>query len=159
MYIQTARYILKSYVGLLTKNKPLTDSVSYLSSFPTLDDVKFYGKSAWTVEDLRTVLLKSIQYVLGVITSRLSNKQPGETEMDIINYKVGLRLQQLAQLHGVYYTVNAFIEAINREHTPEIKPIITDLCKLFAISQIQRLSEPIIEGGFICPIKFNLLND
>lgn len=29
--------------------------------------------------------------------------------MDIFNYKVGMRLQQLAQLHGVYYTVNAFI--------------------------------------------------
>jgi hypothetical protein len=31
MYIQTARYILKSYIGHLTKNKPLTDSVKYLA--------------------------------------------------------------------------------------------------------------------------------
>jgi hypothetical protein len=105
------------------------------------------------------VLLKAIQHVLGVITARLSAKQPGETDMDIFNYKVGLRLQQLAQLHGVYYTVNAFIEANERELTPEIKPVIEDLCKLFAIGQIQRLSEPIIEGGFICPIKYQLLAD
>ena len=33
--------------------------------------------------------------------------------MDIFNYKLGSRLQQLAQLHGVYYTVDAFIEAID----------------------------------------------
>ncbi len=79
--------------------------------------------------------------------------------MDIINYKVGTRLQQLAQLHGVYYTVDAFVEAINKELTPQIKPILTDLCKLFAIGQIHRLSEPIIEGGFICPIKYSLLSE
>lgn len=30
---------------------------------------------------------------------------------------------------------------------------------MFAIGQIQRLSEPILEGGFICPVKYNLLND
>lgn len=159
MYIQTARYIIKSYVGLLTKKKPLTDSVKYLETFPTLADTKFYGKAPWTVEDLRTVLLKAVQHVLGVITTRLANKQPGETEMDIINYKVGTRLQQLAQLHGVYYTVNAFIEANDRELTPEIKPLLNDLCKLFSIGQIQRLSEPILEGGFICPNKWRLLND
>jgi hypothetical protein len=159
MYIQTARYILKSYIGLLTKNKPLTDSVKYLTLFPSLSETKFFGKSAWTIEDLRTVFLKAIQHILGVITTRLANKQPGETEMDIINYKVGTRLQQLAQLHGVYYTVNAFIEANEKELTPEIKPAINDLCKLFAIGQLHRLSEPILEGGFICPVKYRLLND
>jgi hypothetical protein len=38
--------------------------------------------------------------------------------MDIFNYKLGMRLQQLAQLHGVYYTANAFIEANKLELTP-----------------------------------------
>ena len=47
-----------------------------------------------------------------MISLRMMNKENGETEMDIINYKVGSRLQQLAQLHGSYYTVDAFIEAI-----------------------------------------------
>lgn len=77
--------------------------------------------------------------------------------MDIFNYKIGMRLQQLAQLHGVYYTVDAFVDAINNEHTPELKPLLVDLCKLFAINQIHRLSEPIIEGGFVCPVKYLLL--
>jgi|LakMenE18May11ns_1017448.scaffolds.fasta_scaffold7929821_1 hypothetical protein len=77
--------------------------------------------------------------------------------MDVFNYKIGNRLQQLAQLHGVYYTVNAFIEAIEASNVPNIKPVITDLCKLFAISQIHRLCEPIIEAAIICPIKFALL--
>lgn len=79
--------------------------------------------------------------------------------MDVFNYKIGNRLQQLAQLHGVFYTVNAFIEAIETSTVPNIKPVITDLCKLFTISQIHRLSEPIVEAGFICPTKFNLLSE
>jgi acyl-CoA oxidase len=159
MYIQTARYIIKSYIGFITKGKPLTDSVKYLEKFNALGDVKFFGKKPWEVEDLRTVLLKAIQHILGVITTRLSQKQEGETQMDIFNYKIGNRLQQLAQLHGVYYTVDAFIEAINREQTPDIKPILADLCKLFSINQIQRLSEAVLEGGFICPVKWTLFND
>ena len=79
--------------------------------------------------------------------------------MDIINYKVGSRLQQLAQLHGSYYTVDAFIEAIENQHIADLKPIITDLCELFCIGQIERLSEPILQAGFICPIKFASLSD
>ena len=35
---------------------------------------------------------------------------------------------------------------------------MTELCKLFAISQLQRLSEPVIEGGFICPQKWSMLS-
>jgi hypothetical protein len=79
MYIQTARYILKSYIGFLTKGKPLTESVKYLEQFNSLGDVKFFGKAPWSSEDLRTVLLKGIQHVLGVITARLNSKQAGET--------------------------------------------------------------------------------
>jgi hypothetical protein len=43
----------------------------------------------------------------------MANKHPGETDADIINYKVGLRLQQLAQLHGVYYVFDTFRKAID----------------------------------------------
>ena len=32
------------------------------------------------------------------------------------------------------------------------------LCKLFVITQIQRLSQSIIEGSFICPQKWSLLS-
>ena len=35
---------------------------------------------------------------------------------------------------------------------------MTEVCKLFTVSQIQRLAEPIIEAGFICPVKWSLLS-
>jgi len=41
--------------------------------------------------------------------SRIQCKAEGETMMEIMNYKLGNRLQQLAQLHAVFFTVNAFI--------------------------------------------------
>lgn len=79
MYIQTARYILKSYLGFITKGKKLSDSVKYIEKFQAVQDVKFFGKTSWTAYDLRTVLLKGIKYVLGTIASRLMNKEKRET--------------------------------------------------------------------------------
>jgi len=59
----------------------------------------------------------------------------------------------LAQLHGIHFVVDELIKAIS-EADPSIKPIVTDLCKLFAIGQFHRLAEPLIEGGFVCPVKW-----
>ena len=50
MYLQAARYVLKSYLGYLTKGKPLTDSVKYIARFQDLADVQFAGKKPWTIE-------------------------------------------------------------------------------------------------------------
>ena len=33
MYLQTARYVLKNYLGYVTKGKPLADSVKYIARF------------------------------------------------------------------------------------------------------------------------------
>jgi hypothetical protein len=109
------------------------------------------------VKELRLTLLKGLQFVLGIVMSRLQSKSEGESTIDIMNHKIGIRLQQLAQLHAVIFTANAFIGDIERETNPGIKPILDDLCKLFIIGQIQRLSSPIIEAGFICSTKFALL--
>ncbi len=91
--------------------------------------------------------------------SRLQSKSKEESTIDVMNHKLGNRLQQLAQLHAVIFTVNAFVGDIDAETHPSTKPILNDLCKLFMIGQIQRLSSPIIEAAFICPTKFALLEE
>lgn len=124
-----------------------------------MTETQFAGPKPWTLEEFRDLLVKAIAHIMGLIGARIANKEPGETEMDIINYKMGIRLQQLAQLHGVHFMVHEFLEAINREKDQSIKPLLVELCKLFAVGQIQRLAEPIIEGGFICPRKWAMLNN
>ena len=109
MYLQTARYVLKGYLGHITKGKPLADSIKYINRFQELSEVQFAGKKPWTLEEFRDVLIRSINYIVGLIGTRIASKEPGETEADIINYKVGIRLQQLAQLHGVHFMVHEFI--------------------------------------------------
>lgn len=158
MYLQTARYVLKNYLGHVTKGKPLTDSVKYIARIAELAETQFAGKTSWTLQELRDVLIKAIGHVVGIIGARISAKEEGETEMDIINYKVGIRLQQLAQLHGVHFMVHEFIEAIGREQSADIRTLTAEVCRLFAISQIQRLAEPIVEGGFVCPFKWAMLS-
>jgi hypothetical protein len=76
MYLQTAKYILKSY-GHLLKGSPLSDSVQYLAKFSEAANIKFNGEKQWTTHELRTLLLKSIHHVLTVVTRRFANKQPG----------------------------------------------------------------------------------
>jgi len=159
MYLQAARYVLKGYLGHLTKGKSLADSVKYITRIQELSDTQFTGKKPWTVEELRDLLIRALGHVVGLIGARIASKQPGETEMDIINGKVGIRLQQLAQLHGVHFMAHEFIVAINEEKNQDLKPLLTDLCKLFTIGQIQRLAEPIIEGGFVCPERWGMLNE
>jgi hypothetical protein len=53
--------------------------------------------------------------------------------------------------------MNEFAEAIEREKNGQVKELATELCKLFTIVQAQRLAEPIIEGGFVCPQKWATL--
>ena len=43
MYLQTAMYVIKSYLGWITKGKPLNDSVKYLSCFDEIRQMKFEG--------------------------------------------------------------------------------------------------------------------
>lgn len=76
MYLQSAKYVLKSYINLL-KGKPLSDSVLYLAKFSQEANTRFDGDKPWTVHETRTLLIKSIDYLLTVITQRLANKQPG----------------------------------------------------------------------------------
>jgi hypothetical protein len=106
MYLQTARYVLKGYLGYITKGKPLTESISYIARLQDLSETKFVGKNPWSVEELRDLLVKAVGHIVGIIGARIGSKRPGETETDIINHRVGIRLQQLAQLHGLHFMVN-----------------------------------------------------
>jgi len=147
---------MKNYLALLN-GKPVAESVKYVSELDGVSDLQLSGKHDWTLKELRLTLLRGLQFVLGVVMSRLQSKGNEESTIDIMNHKLGNRLQQLAQLHAVIFTVNAFIGDIEAETHPSTKPILSDLCKLFTIGQIQRLSSSIIEAGFICPTKFALL--
>ena len=103
------------------------------------------------------MFVKALNHIIQEIGGRIASKKPDEKDSDIINYAVGIQLQSLAHLHGVFFLLNEFVESIKREKKQEIKPLMTEVCKLFAITQIQRLAEPIIEAGFICPMKWSLL--
>ena len=157
MYIQAARYVLKSYAGYKLKGKKLTDSVGYIAELEKLEGVVVSGERPWEMGDMRVVLLRAIEYVIREVTGRIAGKKEGETEIELLNYQLGGRLQQLAQLHGSFYTLNAFIEAIKAEKNPHILPVITDLCLLFGMGQIQKLGQPIVESGVVSPQAMNAL--
>jgi len=79
MYLQTAKYILKGYVGFITKGKSLAESVNYIGRFGELEEKRFVGKEAWTLEELRDLLVKTLKHLLTVIAGRIANKKEGES--------------------------------------------------------------------------------
>jgi hypothetical protein len=159
MYLQAARYVLKSYLGHLTKGNSLTPSVAYLARLSILADTHFAGSSPWTLTELRDVTERALGHLIGLAGDRIGQRRPGESEKDVINYAMGIRLQQLAQLHGVHLVLEQFLAAIDRESCPRVKELGADLYRLFAIGQLQRLAEPIIEGSFVCPRKWAQLGN
>lgn len=50
MYLQTARYVLKNYLGFMTKGKALADSVKYIARLQEFNEKQFAGKTSWTLE-------------------------------------------------------------------------------------------------------------
>ena len=67
-------------------------------------------------------------------------------------------MQQLAQLHGLYFIISELTSAVNSLEKQPIQSLMIQLFKLFSITHLQRLGEPIIESGFICPVKWVLLD-
>ena len=43
MYLQTAQYVLKSFLGFKFKGKKLTESVGYIASFDELKGIQLAG--------------------------------------------------------------------------------------------------------------------
>ena len=76
MYLQSARYALKSYLGYVTKGKKLTDSVKYISRFEEVADLQLSGKKSWTIEELRDVLVKTLRNLIQEIGGVIAGKAP-----------------------------------------------------------------------------------
>jgi hypothetical protein len=88
-------------------------------------------------------LVKTLNYLVGLIGSRIASKGENETQADIVNHKMGIRMQQLAQIHGLHFTFDQFILAIEKA-SQDMVPVLIDLAKLFMIPQLHRLAHPII---------------
>lgn len=121
MYLQTAQYVLKSFLGFKFKGKKLTESVRYIASFDEFKGIKLAGNQPWTTVELRIVLIKSLSHILQIVGGKIARKKAEESEKDVINHQAGIRLQQLAQLHGVLFVLDQFTSAIDRENNSEIR--------------------------------------
>ena len=58
------------------------------------------------MNEFKDVFVKTLKNLITEIGSRMSEKNPGESESTIINYKMGIKFQKLAQLHGVHYCIH-----------------------------------------------------
>lgn len=151
MYLQVARFLLKCYKNHVMKQQSLGETVKYLESYDyflskkcTVDD-----PSKWSTDDLRVVLAQGVCYVMSVVNEKFLTKEEGVSDEELWNMHGGVRLQELAIMHSVYFTYNCFHEAIILERSEEVREVVLQVCKLYGVNQILTHSGPIIEGGFL----------
>lgn len=110
MYLQVARFLLKCYKNHVMKQQSLGETVKYLESYDyflskkcTVDD-----PSKWSTDDLRVVLAQGVCYVMSVVNEKFLTKEEGVSDEELWNMHGGVRLQELAIMHSVYFTYNCF---------------------------------------------------
>lgn len=95
------------------------DSVKYIDSYDFLMgrkcEVDPSDFSKWNLEDIRILLAQSVCHLISVITSKIMGKEEGQSDLDVLNYGTGIRLQQLSIAHVAYFTYNCFREAVQLE--------------------------------------------
>lgn len=151
LYLQVARYLMKSYKGFMVKKQTLDKSVKYIESFEYLMGKKceVADVNQWNLEDIRILIGQSVCYLLSVAAEKIIAKEEGVSEKDVINKMAGLNLRDIGYMHAGYYTFDSFKQAIAKEKNEQVKEITTNLCMLFGLNFVLRNINPAAQAGFI----------
>lgn len=81
--------------------------MKYIESLETLMETKIKTQTAedWTLSDIKTLLAQS---ALSLIQSSTERLMSDESQKKAWDFKAGIRLQQAAHSHAVYWTFVAF---------------------------------------------------
>lgn len=161
LYLQVARYLLKCYKNHMIKQRSLGDSVKYLESYDYLLSKKCQidDPLKWSEDDLRVLMAQGVCYLMSVVNEKFLTKEEGVSDEELWNKHGGVRLQELAIMHSVYYTYNCFREVIVMEKCERVREVVVQLCKLYGVNQILTHSNPIIEGGFLTQPQIATLSE
>lgn len=123
----------------------------YVGSMEELLAKKCEAKSLsdWSLESVKLLLAQSVMSSIQSCAERLMSD---ENQKRAWNEKAGIRLQQVAHSHAVYWTFDNFVTAINSEVCSEAtKSILTEVCLLFGINSLLAKLQPLIENSLISP--------
>lgn len=160
LYLQVARYLMKSYKGFMVKKQELGLSVKYIESFEYLTNKKCQVENnEWTLEDIRVLIAQAVCYTLSQCVEKVVGKDEGMSEKQVFNEIAGINLKDLAILHAGYYTFDSFKKAVTKEKDEKIKELTSSLCLLFGVNFVLGHANPVIQGGFITNDQLTSLQD
>ena len=117
--------------------------------------VKVEDWKGWDVQHLHTLLAQTTLSLISGCTERLMSDESSKRAWD---FKAGLKLQQLAHSHAVYWTYNSFMkDLLEFKGSEEARKVINDLCLLYGINSVLSKPQPLIEGGLVQPLQLSSL--
>ncbi|KAM5314019.1 peroxisomal acyl-coenzyme A oxidase 2 isoform 1-T2 [Glossophaga mutica] len=163
LYLQTARFLVKSYLQVQaapgsTPKKPLPQSVAYLTApdlarCPAQRAADFLHPEvyirAWAHVAIR--LIKDSVHRLQALLQSGADKHEAWNRTTVIHL-------QAAKAHCYYFTVKSFTEALeNLDDEPAIQQALKRLCDLFALHGILSNVGDFLHDGFLSGAQVDVM--
>ncbi|XP_074054959.1 peroxisomal acyl-coenzyme A oxidase 2 [Macrotis lagotis] len=162
LYLQTARYLVKSYLQIQSsqgslKQRTLPQSIQYLTSAWT-------GKCpAQTTADFLSpaLYIEAYAHVAERLIRNSVHKLHDLTSSGIDQYvawnQTAILHVQAAKAHCYYFTVKAFVDSLRKlENEPEIYQVIKRLCDLYALDGLLSNLGDFLHDGYMSGAQADL---
>ncbi|XP_055270172.1 peroxisomal acyl-coenzyme A oxidase 2 isoform X3 [Moschus berezovskii] len=162
LYLQTARFLIKSYLN--TQKSPgsaskasLPQSVAYLTA-PDLARCPAQTAADFLHPELYTTAWAhvAVRLIKDSVHHLETLRQAGADEYDAWNQTTVIHLQA-AKVHLYYVTVKIFTEALEKlESQPAIQQVLKRLCDLYALHGILTNAGDFLHDGFLSGAQIDM---
>lgn len=156
MLLQTGRYLLKCAQELSNGTK-LQGTVAYLEEDFSMGHTQVGGNLH--LPALLRLYQHSSQANLMKVFQQFSKKLASGNSFEEVWNMMSVNIMKSAVAHCLIYTVKTFITGVNDIEQPELKLVLTDLCKLYCVHGIIENLSNFLLPGLLTEIQASELND
>ncbi|XP_057560535.1 peroxisomal acyl-coenzyme A oxidase 2 isoform X2 [Hippopotamus amphibius kiboko] len=162
LYLQTARFLVKSYLQAQespgsTSQRPLPQSVAYLTA-PALARCPAQSAADFLQPQLYTTAWAhvAVRLIKDSVHHLHTLMQSGADRHEAWNQTTVIHLQA-AKAHLYYVTVKIFTEALEKlENQPAIQQVLQRLCDLYALHSIMTNMGDFLHDGFLSGAQIDM---
>ena len=160
MFLQVAKYMMK-ILNRLNKKQSIPEDFEYLHSATQLLSEKCHAENeseVSSIDTLRKLLIVNVFYLLKHCEQiMIENYKAGKSNKETIDKKIGIFLVEAARAHSIFFTFKCFSDDLRKIQDENIRTIMTNLCKLYAIHEILEKPLSIIESCYLKNVQIKLL--
>ena len=163
MLQQAARFLIKTWKKIQAHKDKATGFLSYINEVDTLLGLKANMNSVEDALDLarldKALAVRAafkIKRTMGLIAQKTAE---GVSENERVHSQLAVDIVSMAQSHIQYVAFQIYVQKINSGaiKCPNLKALLTDLARLYALTELQADSTSCFEAGFFGPGSSSLI--